>query len=897
MKSFIKKFEELFRADWFSEHTVNLYRLERKQTFPAQQAAAKYIYDLLKTEGFEAEYVEFSADGKTFFQDKCIPIGWDVRKMRLELKTSVPGISDPVIADYEREPLHAVKHSVATPPEGLDVRIITESQMKFGADVKGALVLLDSRTQPRCEAMRMLLDLGAIGWVSDYSENPNMNPDGIYWANSATEYGMWHIRADEREFISFQISERTGNALRAACSKGGVCAHIFSDAKRYETVHPAVSALLPGRDKREIWVLAHTCEPFIDDNSNGVIASIEMLRALRSLAESGEIDLKYSVRVVFASEVYGMSAMCEHFGGDLSKRTIGAINMDGFTSSTDKSELKEFKPREGSDLPGFAGNIIFENTNDNFIDHHPEFKFVKGGHTMGDDTFFNDSSIGMPTVWILHNSSGYHHNSAQVEELMDVDAARINFAYAAEWVRAMAGLTAEEVSEMLPRAVEKANENLEAAAVKPIRAGSDNVARMEYLKNREVCRIKNLSLWGDEAEINAAAEKVMLPQSIPTSPKKEAETPWYDYCENFVFSRVMRGFPHDMPNIPDERKTIGFGGMLYNRFAEVFSRMDGVKTLRAAIDEAEWDRDIIYSEAEIKKWLHFCILFSEHGYLNMKADEILTKADLCEAIRKLGVKEGDTLVVHSGISGMGYLEGGADAMLGAISEVIGENGTFMAPSFTNPYLMFDGSVNSGYAFRPYDTRKDGNLRDKTVRTGLLPKAMIKRDDAYRSGHATHEWVAMGKDAEYIVSGHGLLDAPTGETSPLGKALEKNASVVFLGCHPGSNTFLHYVETMAGVSYTEPAVVQYVDKEGRRRNALIDRHLFGCRNFYGGINTAYYDEAKKRGLHIYEVPFGLATLYRMELRELYDITTQMIKEDEFALLCKKPDCPFCKKMIK
>ena len=898
MRDYMKTFESMFDEKWFLEHTLNIYRHEKKQTYPEIEKAARYIYNLLCEEGFDAEYLEFPADGKTCYQDKCMAIGWDVNKMSLELITKVPGIENPVIADYEREPLHAVKHSVATPPEGLDVRIVTESQMKFGVDVKGCLVLLDQRTQPRCDAIRMLLDLGAIGWVSDYSENPNMNPDGVYWANAATESGVWHIKEGDRDFISFQISEKNGTALRQACSNGVVKAHIFSDAKRYESKFPAVSAYLPGKDKREIWILAHTCEPLVNDNSNGVVASIGILKALRELSEKGEIDLKYSVRVVFASELYGMSAVCEYYGGDLSERTIGAINMDGFTCTSDRTVQRMLTSKEASDIPGSAANIILDITDAKFKKNHPEIKILKRDHGMGDDTFFGDSSIGMPTVWIFYAPHGYHHNSSQNDKsLIDLSMSGANFAFSAEWVRAMATLTEDEVKEILPGAVEKANEVLKAEAEKEIRPGSDAKARMEFIRNREVCKIKNLALWGNTDEINKAAERVIMPQVIKEAPEKLEATPWYDYCENFVFSRAMRGFPHDMPNIPKERKLMGFGGMLYNKFAEVFSKMDGVKTLRAAIDEAEWDRGFLFTEAEIKTWLHRCIMFSEYGYLNMKAKNPLTKEGLVEALRSLGVKEGDTLVVHSGISGMGYLEGGADAMLGAISEVIGENGTFMAPSFTNPYLMFDGSVNSGYAFRPYDTRKDGNLRDKTVRTGLLSKAMIKRDDAYRSGHATHEWVAMGKDAEYIVSGHGLLDAPTGETSPLGKALEKNASVVFLGCHPGSNTFLHYVETMAGVSYTEPAVVQYVDKEGRRRNALIDRHLFGCRNFYGGINTAYYDEAKKRGLHIYEVPFGLATLYRMELRELYDITTQMIKEDEFALLCKKPDCPFCKKMIK
>ncbi|MBQ4316553.1 MAG: hypothetical protein IJC42_04555, partial [Oscillospiraceae bacterium] len=317
MQNYIKTFEDIFNSEYFTEHTLNIYRLERKQTFPAYKAAAEYTYNLLRKEGFDAEYIEFPADGKTCYQDKCMPIGWDVDKMSLEITTKIPGLKSPVIADYEREPLHAVKHSVSTPPEGLDVKIITESQMKMGADVTGALVLLDHRTMPRCEAVRMLLDLGAIGWVSDYSENPNANPDGIYWANSATEYGVWHITANEREFISFQISERNGTLLRQACSTGTVKAHIFSDARRYETVYPAVSALLPGEDKREVWVVAHTCEPLVDDDANGVVASIQILKALRELADSGKIKLRYSVRVVFASELYGMSALCEHYGGDL----------------------------------------------------------------------------------------------------------------------------------------------------------------------------------------------------------------------------------------------------------------------------------------------------------------------------------------------------------------------------------------------------------------------------------------------------------------------------------------------------------------------------------------------------------------------------------------------------
>lgn len=156
---------------------------------------------------------------------------------------------------------------------------------------------------------------------------------------------------------------------------------------------------------------------------------------------------------------------------------------------------------------------------------------------------------------------------------------------------------------------------------------------------------------------------------------------------------------------------------------------------------------------------------------------------------------------------------------------------------------------------------------------------------------------MGKVAEELVSDHGLLDAPAGENSPLGKALDKNASVVFLGCSPGSNTFLHFVEVMANARYTEPACVQYIDENGRAKTAMIEKQLYGCRNFYNGLEDDFYKEAIRRGLHIHAVPFGLSTLYRMELRELYDITMQMLRDDELALLCKKPGCPFCGRFVK
>lgn len=70
MKSFIKDFEELFDLNWYKENVVNMFRIERKQTFPAYKESIKYLHDLVTSEGFQSEYVEFPADGKTDYHDK-----------------------------------------------------------------------------------------------------------------------------------------------------------------------------------------------------------------------------------------------------------------------------------------------------------------------------------------------------------------------------------------------------------------------------------------------------------------------------------------------------------------------------------------------------------------------------------------------------------------------------------------------------------------------------------------------------------------------------------------------------------------------------------------------------------------------------------------------------------
>lgn len=894
--NFIRNFINEADGDWLKKHILALYEFERKQNSDAYKQSAEYTYNLLQNEGFEAQLLTFPADGKTVYQDKCCPIGWSVSDMRLELLSGVAGIANPVLADYKQEPLSCVKHSVSTPPEGITAHVITEGQMLAGEYAEGAFILLNPTTRPTMDIIRLMLDLGAIGWISDFQEEGLTDDlDAVYWCNAGTENGSWSTVAGERDFISYQISPRQAYYLRAACTQGGVCVKAFSDAKRIETEQYAVTGLLPGEDAREIWILSHMCEPLVDDNSNGVIGSISILKFLRKLACEGKIKLKYSLRFVTASEMYGMSAVAEHFGGDLSKRCIGAINTDGTETSVIGAAFREINPTEAPDLPGFVGNIFLQEVCRHIAEACPDLKIHYHDHRYADDCFLSDATIGLPTLWFRHTHRGYHHHSSQDPSVLCMEALIEHLAIHADLLRYMAAVTEGEIKEMLPRCIDRANRFLSEAAKQKVRAGTDLTARLKFIQNREQEKIRGFSLYASLPEIEAACDAIQLPNAENII--VEQAHIWYDYAQNFVFSRSHIGFPHDLANLPPEQRRMLPGGVTYSDFADVLSRMDGQKTFKDIVDEIEWDMNTIFPEYKIKVYLSTCIFLAEAKHLGLRMANPITEKDITDALRAVGVQPGETLLVHAAAGGIGYVQGGTETIIDALKQAVGEEGTFLSPAFMRPFLYTDGYTNKSWEYRPYDTRPDGALRDKVIWTGSLPNAILKRSESYRSGHVTHEWTAIGKNAEYCTSGHALLDGPCSENSPLAKALELDGSVVFIGCSIGANTFIHYIEVMADVPFLTGALVSYIDKDGITQTGYIPKHLGGCRSFYGGAESYFYKEAVRRGLHIEETPLGIGKLYRIRLRELYDIGIQMHKEDPYAMLCGQEGCAFCKQQRK
>jgi len=330
--------------------------------------------------------------------------------------------------------------------------------------------------------------------------------------------------------------------------------------------------------------------------------------------------------------------------------------------------------------------------------------------------------------------------------------------------------------------------------------------------------------------------------------------------------------------------------MIYGPYANIISLMDGKRNMADIICETEWETHKIFSGNEIKKLISTTFKLARGNYLTVDVSEPLTKKAIAAALRGLGVTDGDVLLVHSSVSGLGYVEGGAEAVIDGLLEAV-NGGTVCVPVFTRPYFGFDGAVNKHFQNRPFYPGETAS-----VWTGAVPKTLAARPDALRSGNATHSWAAVGKDAKYLTSGHKMLEPPASANSAMAKALSKNGKVVFIGCDISANTFLHFLEERSGAECLSTAIIKIQEPDGRLRTETIPRHLPGHRDFYrrDALNGKFYQRAIANGLEIRTAALGAGKATVMELRQLYEIGMRLIKEDPRVLLCDDPDCQFCSK---
>lgn len=59
----------------------------------------------------------------------------------------------------------------------------------------------------------------------------------------------------------------------------------------------------------------------------------------------------------------------------------------------------------------------------------------------------------------------------------------------------------------------------------------------------------------------------------------------------------------------------------------------------------------------------------------------VSRRDVYHAVEALGIQRGDIVLLHSSFKSMGYVEGGAESVIGGFLDAIGSEGTLVLPTF------------------------------------------------------------------------------------------------------------------------------------------------------------------------------------------------------------------------
>src|SRR5690606_33797168 len=262
---------------------------------------------------------------------------------------------------------------------------------------------------------------------------------------------------------------------------------------------------------------------------------------------------------------------------------------------------------------------------------------------------------------------------------------------------------------------------------------------------------------------------------------------------------------------------------------------------------------------------------------------VTNRTQLSQEFHELGLRDGDVVLVHSSLSGLGWVDGGADAVVEALLDAVGSLGTVLFPTLT-------GSERDGPDHPPVI-----NLAVTPCWTGAIPDASRRHPGAVRSIHPTHSVTAIGARAAEFASGHEESRTPCDGRSPYARLIDTGGMILLLGgVTHDSNTTLHALEEVSRVPYhlqerETDGIVRLPDGgEVVVRNRL---HLWGWERDFPKVGPLLRDAGVERHGQV-----GASGATLLSASGLRDTILPLLEQDPLFLLSSRARAAFLRRNV-
>ncbi len=257
---------------------------------------------------------------------------------------------------------------------------------------------------------------------------------------------------------------------------------------------------------------------------------------------------------------------------------------------------------------------------------------------------------------------------------------------------------------------------------------------------------------------------------------------------------------------------------------------------------------------------------------------MLNKDKLKGDLVNLGIKSGDILNVKASLKSIGLIEGGAKTLLESILEVVGPDGTIVSEAFIKTYPVIQLRKKGKYISTP----------DSISYAGAFVNEMMKHSLSFRSSHPIQRFVAIGKDAEELMTNYSKPDSiPYEVLKILIDRHAKNLRIGPLTKVVGVGTTHLAIDDLCIRQKRLPYGVYYYDNSQLKK--FIPNWPSGCSASFNSLFPAY----RKEGAIISEGKIGEADSMITDMKRTYNIEIELFKKDVKYTMCSNPGCAKCR----